>query len=61
MVDDGDWTFRALVADTGHRRHGDQVVLQLSWVERIDWLESAVHVSVDREAVRDAPAHAPRK
>lgn len=61
VVDDADWTLQGLVADTGHRRHGHQVVLPLSWVDRIDWLEASVHVSVDREAVRGAPAHAPRQ
>lgn len=57
LVDEGGWAIRSAVADTGGWRHGHSVALDLGWIAEIDWLESAVHVSVDREAVRGAPAH----
>jgi len=59
LLDDAPWVIRSALADAGHWRRGPHVVLDLGWIERIDWLESAVYVSVDRDAVRDAPVHEP--
>jgi hypothetical protein len=56
LLDAEGWLIDAAVADPGHRRHGSRTVIDLGWIASIDWLDSSVHLTVDRAVVRAAPA-----
>src|SRR5204862_2082141 len=53
LVVGGDWILRYAIVETGHWHRGHPVVVGVDWIERIDWRERRVHVSVNREAVRE--------
>jgi hypothetical protein len=57
MMDDQSWAIRQLVIKTGHRFSGKEMEIPTSKVERISWDESAVFVSLTKEAVEQSPAH----
>jgi len=57
MMDDQSWAIGQLVIKTGHRFSGKEVEIPTSKVERISWDESAVFISVTKEAVEHSPPH----
>jgi hypothetical protein len=59
LVDDATWTVRALVVDTRNWWPGRKVVVPPAAVERVDWGERTVFLTVDREHVRSAPEYDP--
>jgi sporulation protein YlmC with PRC-barrel domain len=56
VVDDEAWGIRDLVVDTRRWLPGGQVAVPHDAVASIDWSESRVRLSMDREAVKHAPA-----
>ena len=57
LVDDTEWAIRYLVVDPKNWWPGAHVAISVEWITRVSWSESAVHVSVDRDAVRGAPTY----
>ena len=57
MMDDRSWVICHLVVNTGNRFNGKKVFLSPSDVDRINWEESKVFVSVTKEAVLQAPVY----
>lgn len=58
VFDDESWQIRYLVVDTrSWWPGGRQVLIALSWLDRIDWARQQIHVSLTREEVRCSPAY----
>jgi sporulation protein YlmC with PRC-barrel domain len=57
MMDYKSWAIRHLVAKTGHWFSGKEVVISLSKIDRISYLESKVFVNLTKEAIRKAPEY----
>ncbi len=55
MIDDQDWVVRYLVVNTRDFLPGKNVLISPRWVENINWMESNINVSLDRERIRHAP------
>jgi len=54
ILDDETWRIGYMVVDTGRLLSGKKVVLAPSWVQRVDWDNSAVHVDLDRQSVENS-------
>ena len=50
------WILRYMVANTGSWWPGKSVLVAPQWVERIRWSERKVHVGLQQESVKGAPA-----
>jgi hypothetical protein len=61
IVDDENWTIRNLVVDTGTWLPGKKVLVSPSWITKVDWAESSVHVDRMRESVKNGPDADPSK
>jgi hypothetical protein len=59
LVEEQSWAIRYLIVDPQSWWPGKHVVISPDWITRVDWDESKVHVSVTREAVRNAPEYDP--
>jgi PRC-barrel domain len=57
MMDDKSWAIRHLVAKTGYWFSGKEVLISLSKIDRISYLESKVFVNLTKEAIRKAPEY----
>jgi len=57
LMDDQSWAIGQLVIETGHWLSGKEVRMPTGLVDRISYEESAVFVSVTKEAVEQSPAH----
>lgn len=57
LVDDVTWSIRYLIVNTSNWWVGHQVLVSPEWISRIEWDESTVDVSLDREAIKGAPAY----
>jgi len=55
MMDDKSWAIRHLVVETGHWFSGKEVLISLSKIDRISYVESKVFVNLTKEAIRKAP------
>jgi sporulation protein YlmC with PRC-barrel domain len=54
MMDDKSWAIRHLVVESGHWFFGKEVLIPLSKINRISYVESKVFVSLTKEAIRKA-------
>ena len=61
LVDDGSWTIRYIIADTADWWPGKKVLVAPSWIERVDWDHSKVHVIVTRARIKNSPEYDPTK
>lgn len=59
LVEPTTWIIRYLVTDTGKWIPGRKVLISPQWIERIDWSESAIHVRLTRDGVRESPNYDP--
>jgi hypothetical protein len=55
MMDDKSWAIRHLVVESGHWFSGKEVLISLSKIDRISYVESKVFVNLTKEAIRNAP------
>jgi sporulation protein YlmC with PRC-barrel domain len=56
-MDEKSWAIRHLVVETGHWFSGKEVLISLSKIDRISYLESKVFVNLTKEAIRKAPEY----
>jgi hypothetical protein len=55
MMDDKSWAIGHLVVETGHWFSGKEVLISLSKIDRISYVDSQVFVNLTKEAIRKAP------
>lgn len=59
IVEDGSWTIRYLVVDTGRWLPGRKVLVPPTWIEEISWKDSRVGLWLTREEVKASPPYDP--
>ena len=62
VVDESSWAVEGLLIETGHWWHASKVLIPPRSITDVDWMRSAVSVSLTREALRDGagePARLP--
>lgn len=59
LLDDTSWDVRYLVIDTRNWWPGKKVVIAPEWVKEIDWVQTKVHIDLDRTQIKDAPEFDP--
>lgn len=57
LIEDGDFGVRYLIVETGSWWEGRKVLISPRSVADVDWLQRAVSLNVDRDAVRKSPAY----
>lgn len=57
IVDDANWSIRYLEIATQNWWPGKKVLVSPSWVEKVSWSRSKVHVALTRQAIQDAPEY----
>jgi hypothetical protein len=57
LVDDLTWSIRYLIVNTSNWWVGHSVLISPEWIEQVSWAESSVKVSIDRQALKAAPAY----
>jgi hypothetical protein len=57
FVDDGDWVIRYLLVDTRDWLPGREVLVSPTWIERVNWAETAVHVALTRAQIASSPEY----
>lgn len=59
FVDERDWVVRYLLVDTKDWLPGRDVLISPTWIERVNWAETAVHVALTRAQVEASPEYDP--
>lgn len=57
LLDDATWSIRYLIVNTSNWWVGHKVLVSPEWIKKVSWSGSYVDVSLDRQAVKDAPAY----
>jgi hypothetical protein len=57
LVEDSSWAIRYMVADTRNWWPGTKVLVSPEWIDRIDWADSMVRVSVTRAQIAQSPQY----
>ncbi len=57
FVDDKDWIIRYLLVDTRDWLLGREVLISPTWIERVNWAETAVHVALTQAQVEASPEY----
>jgi len=57
FVDDTDWVIRYLLVDTRDWLPGREVLISPTWIERVNWAETAVHVALTRGQIEASPEY----
>jgi hypothetical protein len=57
IFDDEAWSIRYIEAVTRNWWPGKDVLFSPSWIERVSWMESKVHVGLTREAIKSCPEY----
>jgi hypothetical protein len=57
LVDDITWSIRYLIVNTSNWWVGHQVLVSPEWIQDVSWLGSYIQVSLDRQAIKNAPAY----
>ena len=57
LIEDKTWAIRYLVVDTRNWWPGKHVLVSPQWIERVSWIERAVHVDLGRDTIKDAPEY----
>jgi len=60
-VDDQAWTIRYMLVDTTNWWAGKKVLVAPAWIQRVDWAESKVHVTVTRAQIQASPEYDPAR
>ena len=61
LVDDQSWAIRYMIVDTSNWWAGKKVLVAPAWIERVDWDQSKVHVTITRAQIRNSPAYDPAR
>jgi len=61
LVDDHAWAIRYMLVDTTNWWAGKKVLVAPAWIERVDWAESKVHVTVTRAQIKTSPTYDPTR
>ncbi len=61
IMEEDSWALRYLVVDTGTVFSGRKVLVSPKWVERIDWADSDVFVTLSKEQIENSPEYDPSK
>jgi len=61
FVDDKSWTIRYMLVDTTNWWAGKKVLVAPAWIQRVDWAESKVHVTVTRAQIEKSPEYDPTR
>jgi hypothetical protein len=59
LVEDSSWAIRYMIVDTRNWWPGKKVLVSPEWIERVDWGDSTVHVSVTRAQIEKSPEYDP--
>jgi hypothetical protein len=59
LLDDADWTIRDIVIDTQNWLPGKCVLAGTSHVEKIDWAERLIYLSLPMQKIKASPAYEP--
>lgn len=59
LLDENTWSIRYLIVDTKNLLPGKKVIIAPDWIKKIVWTESAVHLKVTKEEVRNSPEYDP--
>ena len=57
LVDDSTWSIRYLIVNTSNWWVGHKVLISPEWIQDVSWAESYVNVSINRQAIKDAPPY----
>jgi len=57
LVDDSTWSLRYMIVNTSNWWVGHQVLVSPEWIENVSWAGSYVDLSLDRQAIKDAPVY----
>jgi uncharacterized protein YrrD len=57
IIEDGDWSLRYLVVETGHWWPGKRVLISPRSILSVDWAGRSIDLSVDRRGVSQSPAY----
>ena len=57
LVDDFTWSIRYLIVNTSNWWIGHKVLISPEWIQDVSWAGSYVNVSIDRQAIKDAPVY----
>jgi hypothetical protein len=57
LADDSTWSIRYMIVDTSNWWIGHQVLISPEWIQEVSWANSKVTVSLNRQAIKDAPAY----
>ena len=57
FVDDRDWILRYLLVDTRDWLPGREVLISPTWIERVDWAKTAVHVALTQAQIEASPEY----
>jgi hypothetical protein len=59
IIDDESWIIRYLAADIGNWRHGQKVLIAVSWIRKVDWGDASVSIDLTKEEIRESPEYDP--
>ena len=57
LLDDASWSIRYMIVNTSNWWLGHQVLVSPEWIQFVSWADSQVTVSLDREAIKNAPVY----
>lgn len=61
IFDLDNWMIRYMVVDTKNFLPGKNVLIALSWIKDINWIESNVRVALTKESIKNSPEFDPEK
>jgi hypothetical protein len=59
LFDDESWMLRFFIVDTKNWLPGRKVLISTDWIERVDWVNRSVEVTMTRDEVRNSPEYDP--
>ena len=59
VVDDESWAIRYMIVDTSNWWAGKKVLVAPAWIEKVDWDQSKVHVTITRAQIENSPEYDP--
>jgi sporulation protein YlmC with PRC-barrel domain len=59
IMDDDNWRIRYMVVDTSNWLPGRKVLVDICWINTIDWLASRIKINLSREQVKASPHYDP--
>jgi hypothetical protein len=61
LLDDADWSIPYLVVDTRNWWPGEHILMSPRTVREIEWVDRAIHLTINRQQVKAGPAYDPSK